>query len=247
MEENKVDLSPYNLLIATPMATGRPEDVYCTAVENTRQLIRMHGGKVENFKTKYVSDIYYARSKLFGAFLRAKQFTHMIMVDDDMGFTPEDVVWMLLLQRDMIAAVGPKKVYPIEYAFNMIGDDGKPALLYHETETNVAEVPFVGAAFMMISRACAEKMATAYPELEYEVENGVTEHSIFDSVIINRRRLSEDYAFCWRWRKLGGKVYVKMDCTITHTGSHTFTGNLYEYLLKTQPSFSQDVKVAASA
>ena len=236
MIETKVDLSPYNLLIATPMATGRPEYPYNSALDQTKQLIRQYGGKVECFNTIGVSDIYYARSKLFGAFLRNTQFTHMIMIDDDMGFTPEDVIWFLLLQRDMIAAIGPKKKYPIEYAWNMTDENGKLWPLIHELETNVCEVPFAGAAFMMISRGCAEKIATAYPELEYDLEDTV-EYSVFDSIIINRRRFSEDYAFCLRWRKLGGKVYVKMDVTLTHTGSHTFTGNLLHHIMQNQPGF----------
>ena len=235
MTENRVDLSPFNLLIATPMATGRPEDEYNTAVEKLKYLIHEHGGKCERFKIKYVSDVYYARSRLFGTFMRAKEFTHMIMIDDDMGFDPVDVVWMLLLQRDMVAAVGVKKKFPIEFAWNLHDENGKQWPVEHELDTNVCKVPFVGAAFMLISRNCAERIAASYPELEYDLEENV-EYSVFDSIIVGRRRLSEDYAFCLRWRKIGGDVFVKMDITLTHTGSYTFTGNLLETLMNNQPN-----------
>lgn len=240
MTENKVDLSEFNLLIATPMADGRPEDIYNSSLDKTKQIIRLHDGQVECFKTKYISDISFARSKLFGAFLRNKQYTHMLMIDADQGWEAEDVIWMLLLQRDLIAGVSPKKCFPIEYAFNMNGDDGKPELLYHEMETNVADVPFVGCAFMMVSRACIEKMAESYEDLQYDAPDGQVEYSVFDPVILNanngtpRRRLSEDYAFCWRWRKIGGKVKIKMDIKLQHAGTHIFSGSLLDHLCQKQ-------------
>jgi len=237
-----VDLSPYNLLIATPMGDGRPEDAYNVSLDNTKQLIRQHGGTVNNFKTKYVSDIYLARAKLFSFFLRQKEATHMIMIDADQDWTPEDVVWMLLLQRDFLAAVSCKKVYPLEFAYNMRGDNGKIGLLYHELETNIAEMPYVGAAFLMISRKCAEKMAESYPELEYYNPDGDTEYAVFDPIILKndgqKRRLSEDYAFCKRWRDIGGKVEVKMDVNLGHTGSHRFSGTLLEFFVNNEKSFS---------
>lgn len=249
MTEDKIDLSPYNLLIATPMASGKPDDTYNTSLDQTRQMIRHYGGKVENFKTKWVADISLARSKLFGAFLRNPQYTHLLMIDDDMGWKPEEVAWFLLLNRDFLAAVGPKKKYPIEFAFNAVGDDGKIAPLYHELETNVTELPFVGGAFVMISRDCAEKMAAAYPELQYEVDPGVTEYAVFDPKILHsgdmKRRLSDDYAFCYRWRKIGGKIYVKLDVELQHSGNHTFSGNLLDYFVQTEPSFSNSLKIAA--
>jgi hypothetical protein len=234
-----VDLSAYNLIIATPMADGRPEDAYNASLDNTKQLIRQYGGTVANFKTKYIADIYLARAKLFSFFLRHKEATHLLMIDSDQDWKPEDVIWMLLLNRDFLAAVSCKKLYPLEFAFNMVAEDGKLAPLYHELETNVASVPFVGAAFMMISRACAEKMAASYPELEYKNPDGDMEYAVFDPIILEagRRRLSEDYSFCSRWRAIGGKVEVKMDVNLGHTGAHRFSGSLLDYFTKTQPSF----------
>lgn len=242
MTDDRVDLTGVNLLIATPMGDGRPEDIYNSSLDRTKQLIRFHNGEIECFKTKYISDISFARSKLFGAFLRNKQYTHMLMIDADQAWEAEDVVWMLLLNRDFIAGVSPKKCYPIEYAFNMMGDDGHPVQFLHELETNVAEVPFVGGAFVMISRGCVERMAEEYKNLEYDSADGQVEYSVFDPIILDakngtgRRRLSEDYAFCWRWRKIGGKVQVKMDIRLQHAGTHVFSGMLLEYLAETEPS-----------
>lgn len=234
-----MDLSPYNLLIATPVGDGKPELLYQDSVKYTQKLLEDCGSKSSLHYLSYVADIAYARNKLFGSFVRDKQFTHMLMVDADMGWDPVHVAHFLLLQRDFLAAVGCKKKYPLEFACNFMGDDGKQVMLYHELETNVAEIPYVGGAFVMISRECSNRMVESYSNLEYIAPDGEIEHAVFDPFILKeneqKRRLSEDYAFCYRWRKIGGKVEAKMDVTLTHTGSHTFTGALIEYLARDNP------------
>lgn len=246
MENGTIDLSPYYLLVATPIMDGKPDDTYAVSLDHTKQIIQRYGGKIDVFKVKYIADLAYARSKLFGAFLRHKEATHLLMIDADMGWPPEEVAYMLLLNREFLAAVGPKKKYPIEFAYNLVGDDGKVSPLYHELQTNVAEFSFVGGAFVMISRSCAEEMAKAYSDTRFTAEDGLLEYGVFDTVIINNekgekiRRLSEDYSFCWRWKKIGGKIEAKMDVTLQHSGNHTFSGNLYEHFLKTEPGFSNE-------
>jgi hypothetical protein len=44
------------------------------------------------------------------------------------------------------------------------------------------------------------------------------------------RYLSEDYAFCRRWRDMGGKIWVDLDCKLMHLGQHLFGGDLAESL-----------------
>ena len=38
------------------------------------------------------------------------------------------------------------------------------------------------------------------------------------------RYLSEDYAFCRRWRDIGGKIWVDLQCKLLHLGQHNFRG-----------------------
>lgn len=238
---DKIDLSPFNLLIVTPSMDGSVDLNYQNSLKYTEKLIEEHGGKCSAYFVKYVSDIAYARAKLFSEFVRKKEFTHLLFIDADMGFHPQEVAYFLLLQRDFISAVGPKKTYPIEFAYNMNDDNGNLVPLYHELDTNVAEVPFVGGAFVMISRNCANRLAESYPELQYYSPDGKIEYGVFDPVILTengqKRRLSEDYAFCHRWKKIGGKIEAKLDAHLTHTGYHTFEGSLHQHLIDTQPSF----------
>lgn len=241
-----IDLSAYNLVIATPMFAGKPEHTFKKSLDATKEMLEAHGGKVVDINYKHCADIYLARTRLLGHFLRMKdpQPTHMLFCDDDMDWNPEDVAYMLMLNRDFLAAAGPRKKYPIDFAYQLCDDYSNPIPLYHEIETNVAEVSAVGAAFMMISRACAQKIVDAHPEQEFDFSDTEVECAVFDPIIVNvgpeypRRRLSEDYSFCYRWRKLGGKVEVLLSVRLGHTGSHRFEGCLLDELAKRDPEFN---------
>jgi hypothetical protein len=44
------------------------------------------------------------------------------------------------------------------------------------------------------------------------------------------RCLSEDWAFRRRWRDMGGKVWIDLQCKLAHLGQHNFRGDLAESL-----------------
>ena len=85
----------------------------------------------------------------------------------------------------------------------------------------------------MIRRSALQKMQDHYREqLRYVNDIGFynnncrPEHcvAIFDTLIdpISRRYLSEDYAFCKRWRDIGGEVFANMNHRLVHTGAASF-------------------------
>lgn len=228
------NLSHVNLLISSPSGDGKWEDSYVESLNKTKILLEKCQVKFDWSRALYSSDIYITRAKLFAGFYKNDDATHLLMIDADMGWNPEDVIRMLQLDRKFLAVAGPKKKYPLEFAFNMWGPDGSPMPMTQEVGTNVAtNIPHVGGAFILIKREVANRMVAAYPDLEYDVSPGVTEFALFDPIILDskiRRRLSEDYAFCHRWRKIGGKVEMLTDVRLAHTGAHTFAGSVEESL-----------------
>jgi hypothetical protein len=245
---DKPDLSNCHILIASPIMDGRVDFLYYNSLMRTKELLEALGAKVQTLATKYCADVYLARERLFGAFLRMEGATHMLSIDSDMGWDEKDVVTMILLKRDFLAAVGPKKLYPITFAYNNSDDNFKQLPLVHEIMENgniVAEVSEVGGAFVLLTKECCQKLADAHPELQYHGDENVIEYGICDPLYIRSddgkiiRRLSEDYAFCYRWRKLGGKVEILLDVTLQHVGNHTFTGNLLDCCLQQDPNFNK--------
>lgn len=236
----EINLSHINLLIATPTGEGKLECVYVDALMQTKELLTSLGAKVSHAIVKYCADVSLARNRAFSAFVAHKQFTHCLMIDADMGWNAHDVVRMLLLERDFIGGVGCRKLYPATYCFTQNDDFGTPLAMNHEINTNVWEMTAIGGAFVLVTRNVADKMVEAYPELEFNDDNSSKDKiwGFFDS-FVNRgkRRLSDDYAFCHRWRSIGGKVFALLDVTLLHVGSHTFRGNLHEDLVENDPNF----------
>lgn len=96
-----------------------------------------------------------------------------------------------------------------------------------------------GTGFMLIKYSVIEKMIKLYPELAYtndaheskidgttSFDTKTTNYALFDTMIDpdDKRYLSEDYAFCRRWQKIGGKVWLDPFITLNHVGNHIFQG-----------------------
>ena len=78
---------------------------------------------------------------------------------------------------------------------------------------------------MMIKRDLIKKVAKKYPELMYK-ENGKKGYGLFESAIMNKEHLSEDYAFCERVKSVGEKIYIDPSIELTHNGGNIkFYGN----------------------
>jgi hypothetical protein len=52
-------------------------------------------------------------------------------------------------------------------------------------------------------------------------------YALFDCIIEPETGayLSEDYAFCLRWRKIGGEIWLDTASRLTHTGPYEFVGH----------------------
>ena len=95
------------------------------------------------------------------------------------------------------------------------------------------EVDHLGTGFMLIQRNVIESMKAFYwDQLNYKndvtgyINTAKPEHCVglFETMIDpeTKRYLSEDYAFCKRWRDIGGHVIACTKHKLTHTGTHTF-------------------------
>lgn len=221
------DLKGISLYVATPDGDGTLNRVYTLALLQTVKTVHDAGGDIDWGEMPYCADLCMARARLLGAFLKSRH-THLLMIDSDIGWNPSDVLRLIQTKLDFVGGAGPKKMYPLRYCIHGKDENGRemPTPFYEATQT--LEVTGIGTGFLMITRACAERIVAAYPDLTFDPGEGQTEHAVFDPVIINKIRYSDDFAFCYRWRKIGGKVHVMPSIKLLHVGSHTFTGSLLE-------------------
>jgi len=78
-------------------------------------------------------------------------------------------------------------------------------------------------------------MIIAYPNLKYKALHAFPRpsqpsdhlYALFDCMIDPDTGvyLSEDYAFCRRWRAIGGEIWLDLNSKLNHSGSYTYRGN----------------------
>lgn len=176
-----------------------------------------------------------ARNSCIEAFLEKTEYSHLLFVDADMEFTGDDVVRLLAAEQDLVAAVGVRKREgKISFCLN-----GREIKQSHET--GLVAVDEVGTGFMMLSRACVEKMIAAYPDLKYTDRTGGQQHLLlFDTKMEEGYYWSEDYVFCRRWRAIGGSVYVDPMIGLGHVGEKVFRGTLINALTHPNPELEYE-------
>lgn len=229
-------LSHIYVQIATPAGDDKFGRDYVTALMNTKTTLEHFGAQFHWAVYPNCSDLCHARNKILGEFVRAEKYTHLLKIDSDMGWEPSDVMRMIGFNKDFIAGVGCKKKLPLEWCCSNRSDDAgiqQPVEFHTEGETLLAELNYVGAGFVLITRECALKMLEAHKDLDYvDCYDHHRECGLYDPVtLINgdyRERYFDDFAFCYRWRKIGGKVYIIPDIHLKHTGNYTFEGKWEE-------------------
>jgi hypothetical protein len=223
----KPDFTGVKLMIATPCVSGKYVSEYMTSLFVTMRMFQEHGVICQMAEEKWTADVALARSKLFSAFLRSG-CTHLLTIDDDMAWEPSAIVRLFAAAKDFVAVAGPKKRLPPIFAANWTNDAGDPIPLQYDPQSGTMECGEIGSAFCLMTRACAVKMAEAYPELEFIGVTGEVEHGVYTPMVINRRWYSEDFAFCKRWRAIGGRVFFIPDVALGHAGNFLYHGSFAE-------------------
>jgi len=192
-----------------------------------------------------------ARNSIVGAFLGDTQATHLLFIDADIEFVPQMVPRLLAADKDVVCGVYPVKGLCLDRV--MAQPAGTPPPVAEAASLDYAvkvkpgsrmdaagflEVEYAATGFMLIRRAVFTRMMDAYPQLAYKyayTNVGTTENfAFFDTAIDPETRdyLPEDYAFCKRWRDIGGKVYVSVFGKFTHVGARAYAGDFAAYLAR---------------
>jgi hypothetical protein len=188
-----------------------------------------------------------ARNILVKRFLQNGQFTHMMFIDADIGFNPESVIRLLEFDKDVTSAVYPKKSINWEIVKKKIaqgspedvrqmGLDFNINLICNDPPINgFVKVLDVATGFLMMKREMIERMYEHYKDELFAV-NDIQGQNVADYIAIfacsidkqSKRFLSEDYAFCRRWQEMGGEVWADISTPLSHSGTHSFSGNILE-------------------
>lgn len=241
------------LFIGMPCYGGQMTGMTAKSLLDLQSLMIQYGVDVRFSFLFNESLIQRARNYIVDEFLNRSDCTHMMFIDADIAFNPQDIVAMLALDKEIIGGPYPKK--SIEWGQLHKAIQKNPALPIDEYQklvgamvfnpvggtqrfsvTEPLEVSEVGTGFCMYRREVFEKFQEAYPEYMYKPDHvgqahfgGDREICSFFNVFIDpesRRTLSEDYCNCQQMRKLGIKVWMCPWMQLSHVGTYIFTGNL---------------------
>lgn len=151
--------------------------------------------------------------------------THLLFVDDDIGFPAACVLDMLTFGEPVVGAIYRKKTFEYDWAAS-----GLPPGEAEFRGRAFLEVEGLGAGLLLIRRDAVTTMMEKFPEL---IRPHMTigdfarcERTIglFDHLMSEKGKVSEDISFCRRWRQAGGKVWANTSHEITHVGDIEFRG-----------------------
>ena len=240
------DQAMINLVVATPCFGGQISVRYAASLFQLQKALRdqSHIHLKIAFKDGDAL-ITRARASLLSQFLDDPTATHLLFIDADIGFAPEQVLRLIASGADMCAAVYPIKRINWPQAVAAAGQGRAPAsaLSYvfevDNPDSVVAQNGFVkvryaGTGFLMIRRAALLRMCQRYPELRYKRDHSIdaltaseNRYALFECMIAeDGTYLSEDFAFCKRWTDMGGEIWADLASKLDHVGPMLFHGDL---------------------
>lgn len=235
------------IVIGTPCFGGVVTQDYAMSLLNLSAIGPQMGFDVAVVMLGNDALITRGRSAIVAKFLDSTA-THLLFVDADISFAPEQVQRLLAFDKDFVAGLYPAKIIDWqqlqqragktpetldEAGLAYVGDTCKGAEF--KTEQGFATGVYAGTGFQLIKRDVFLRMQKAYPETKYKALHAFPRpthpsdnlYALFDCMIDPETGvyLSEDYAFCRRWRAIGGEIWLDLQSKLTHSGSYSFRGN----------------------
>lgn len=227
----EVDLSKIGVAIATPCYGNAFTGNYVKSLYDTVPRLLMHGINYNLITVTRDAILPKARNWIANEFLNTKM-DYLLMVDSDMGWNGDAVLRLLARQLPFIAAAGPKKKLPMEFCANLIAGDDH--IVNCIPELGLLEASEVGTGFLLCHRSVFEEIRAANPDYWFHdpFDKDKKIYRFFEELVEDHVYYSEDYAFCKKWRSIGGKIYVDPHIELEHMGEQLFVGKMVDYLTK---------------
>lgn len=246
-------IKPIKVLIATPCYQGVCHADYTLSLLKTFAFFQSRPD-VSILHQFILNDclVPRARNYLCALALSDESITHILFIDSDISWQPDDILKLIKHDKPIIGAAVAKKQYHwerlrSEFVKEVIDDKSltpeqfqkkiKSILVDYAVNKNgvekqqngLLEVKHVGTSLLLIKREVLETLKEKYPEqkvqrttLNLPEKAKQNYHCFFELRVNDGKYLTEDYSFCQRWVDLGEKLYVDLTINTLHFGMETF-------------------------
>jgi hypothetical protein len=240
-----------NIFVAVPMYGGMCTGYFTQSMLTLGPVLNQNGYDMAFSAMFNESLIQRGRNALAHGFMKRPECTHLMFIDADIKFNPQDIIKMIEADKDIICGIYPKK----EINWVEVEKAVKEGVPSDKLKTRTASVVVNlkdyagsvtvpvnepveifngGTGFMLIKRNTFEVMKSVVNSYNNDVlflDGGISNDRITEyfSCAIEpgtERLLSEDYFFCWKAREAGLKVWAAPWAQLGHFGSYLFEGGL---------------------
>ena len=221
-----------NLLIG--ISSVRPsEDAVRDAIE-AAQMGLFQIGWTSVRVTTGSADLEDTRNILTSQFYASPQYHKLLLLDDDVHWSPGAIERMVQHPVDLVLGAYPKRGegegYPIRtFPGPLECVDPNTNKPHPNGLIRIAGGP---AGMMMMSRFAVTKLTEAQIDDWYHQPKvtGGKAWPLWEFDIHNHERISEDMNLCRKWREFGGEVWCDPHITMHHHGKKVYSGQFAQHL-----------------
>lgn len=238
------------LAIVTPMYGGACMVNYCVGMVDLGRKLTEAGVPFDFHTLSNESLIQRARNVLLHRALKDSAITHILMVDADIGFDPQDVLRMLQLDVDFVCGAYSRKHIEWERVRAAVQasvgdiDEHASSTFVHGLDglvdvnrmrdERLVEIRRAGTGFMLLRRSVFIRLMNSGVLATYRNRQIILSDELaargdritaFFHCPLDPREddlISEDYYFCDAWRSTGGKIYLAPWIRLSHVGTWNF-------------------------
>lgn len=204
-----------SILFCTPCYGGKVDEPHFRSCLSLKDALNATGLDHDWLTGRNESLVTRARNEMTASFLTTS-FSHMMWLDSDIEFTPDDVAKLWNMQADI--AVGCYAMKKQDQQWFAAWKDGALVNDLDQFKEPI-EVDYAGTGFMLIRRDVIETLAAV--EGSYEGPNGRVP-ALYMTPIHNDGFESEDYHFCRIAREAGFKVMMDPSVRLKHWGQYAY-------------------------
>lgn len=245
MGQKGFDLAGKKMMIGLPAYDHKVGVKMAISLMKLGQMVLEHGIDIQVNSVCGCSVVTRARNMIAEQFLKS-DCEHLLFIDADMTFEPEDVLRLLVWNQEKGIVAGAYEARKEGKVYILTLDSKDNAVIMDDM--GLVRAKRAATGFMMIQKQVFTKLAELHPEWLHKDNADPTKilHAFFDFACTPEGYVGEDFLFCQRAIDAGFEVWIDPTIKLGHMGIHEFKSDFGNDVLYPMLSpINSAMKVAA--